>query len=119
MSLSRKALLARVGAGAVMAGTVVSAATVASAASSQNPRATGAHFTTPAPGTKITGNLKSGTTMTFSGTVNGLPITVTCTTFTGSGVAPKTGLTVKIGPPTISGCKDSLGGTDVIKTNAT
>lgn len=96
-----------------MAGALISAATVNASAT------TGPHFTTPSPGSKITGNLKAGTKMTFAGTINGLPITVTCTTFTGSGVAPPTGLTVSIAPPTIGGCTDTLGGTDTVKTNAT
>jgi len=73
-------------------------------------------------GTKVTGNLKTGTKMTFKGTINGVPITVTCTTFTGSGKVPagtdvkKVNLTL---PPTIKGCTDTLGGIDTIKTNQT
>jgi hypothetical protein len=76
---------------------------------------------TPPAGTVVTGNLKSGTDMTFVGHINGLAITVTCTTFTGSATAPPTpSKTVDLnGPPTVSGCTDSLTGTDTVKTNST
>lgn len=79
--------------------------------------ATAAWASLPA-GTKVTGTLKSGTDMTFQGDIDSIPITVTCTSFTASGVVPKTpSYTVKLSaPPTISGCTDSSGGTDTIKT---
>lgn len=72
-------------------------------------------------GTKVTGNLKTGTDMTFAGNINGVPITVSCTKFTGTSVVPKTpSYTVSLKtPPTISGCTDSLKGKDTITTNAT
>jgi hypothetical protein len=70
-------------------------------------------------GTKVTGALKSGTDMTFAGKINGVKITVTCTTFSASGKVPSgSPYTVTLSkPPTISGCHDSLEGTDTIKTN--
>jgi hypothetical protein len=74
-----------------------------------------------APGTKITAALKSGTKMTFKGDIDSIPITVTCTKFSGSGVVPK-GKVYSVtlsAPPAITGCKDSLAGTDTIKTNST
>jgi hypothetical protein len=67
----------------------------------------------------VIGNLKAGTKLTFNGTVNGLPITVTCTTFHAQGTLPNSGLTATIAPPTISGCTDTIGGTDTVKTNQT
>lgn len=56
--------------------------------------------------------------VTFSGTINGVPVTVTCTTSMISGVTPATGLGPKdISDPTFTGCTDSLGGNDTVKTN--
>ena len=75
-------------------------------------------FSRPA-GTVEKGALKSGTNFTAVGTIDSSPITVTCTTFSTSGKIPSSGLKIKIGPPTISGCTDSLGGTDTVHTNAT
>jgi len=77
------------------------------------------HLSLPA-GTTVTGALKTGTNMVFTGTINGVPITVNCKTFSASGKVPAKGITVSLpAPPTISGCTDSLGGTDTIKTNQT
>lgn len=77
------------------------------------------HFSAAA-GTVVTGNLKTGTAMKFVGSIDGLTVTVTCTKFTDSGSVPATGLTVVLSkPPTISGCTDSLGGTDTVVTNST
>jgi hypothetical protein len=73
-------------------------------------------------GTKVTGNLASGTKMTFKGTINGVPITVTCTTFTAVGKVPKGKSPKKVNlttAPTIKGCTDNLHGIDTIKTNST
>jgi hypothetical protein len=72
-------------------------------------------------GTKVTGKLKKGTDMTFAGTIDGVGITVTCTSFVASGKVPKAGATeVPLSaPPKITGCTDSLGGTDTIKDNST
>lgn len=73
-------------------------------------------------GTKVTGNLKSGTKMTFVGSIDGVPITVSCTKFTSTGKIPKGKKVLKVNlsaPPTISGCTDSLGGNDTVKTNST
>jgi hypothetical protein len=69
-------------------------------------------------GTTVTGKLAKGTTMTFQGTINGVPITVTCKSFVASGKTPaKASDTLKLSaPPAITKCKDSLGGTDTIKT---
>jgi hypothetical protein len=97
-----------------VAGTLLLTAGVVHAATNTD---TGDHFTNA--GATVTGNLKSGTTMTFNGTIDGLPVTVTCTTFTGSGKVPSTGLTVSLAAPKISGCTDSLGGTDTVKTTGT
>lgn len=96
----RKPLVAALGAGALV---VVGA--------------TAAYASLPA-GTTVTGNLKSGTDMTFKGDIDSVPITVSCTTFTATGVVPKSpSYTVTLSkPPTLSGCTDSAGGTDNIKT---
>jgi hypothetical protein len=76
------------------------------------------HFSLAA-GTTVTGSLKTGTDMVFAGTINGVPITVTCTSFSGSGKVPAKGLHVTIAAAKISGCHDTLGGTDTIATNQT
>ncbi|HTT87175.1 MAG TPA: hypothetical protein VMF60_07400 [Acidimicrobiales bacterium] len=73
------------------------------------------------PGVTVTASLKSGTDMTFAGNINGAPITVSCTSFSGSGTtgsSPSDSVTLN-GAPSITGCTDSLGGTDTIKTNTT
>jgi hypothetical protein len=72
-------------------------------------------------GTKVTGKLKSGTDMTFAGTINSVNITVKCTSFSASGKVPAgSPYTVTLSaPPKITGCQDSLGGTDTIATNQT
>ena len=79
--------------------------------------ATAAYASLPA-GTTVTGALKSGTKMTFKGDIDSIPITVTCTKFSAKGKVPSPASdTMKLSaPPTISGCKDSSGGTDTIKT---
>ena len=71
--------------------------------------------------TVVTAKLKTGTTFKATGTINGLAITVTCTTATFTGKTPATGLgPVNLTkPPTFSGCKDSLGGTDTVTTTGT
>jgi hypothetical protein len=79
---------------------------------------TGDHFSLPA-GTVVTGGLKAGTVFTAKGTIDAIPITVTCTTFSTSGKIPASGLKIKIAPPTISGCTDTSGGTDIVSTNQT
>lgn len=57
--------------------------------------------------------------VTFSGTINGVPVTVTCTKSTISGVTPATGLGPKaIDNPIFSSCTDSLGGSDTVRTNS-
>ena len=77
------------------------------------------HLSVPT-GTTVTGALKTGTNMVFHGTINGVPITVNCKTFSASGKTPAKGITVTLpAPPTISGCTDTIGGTDTLKTNQT
>lgn len=106
MSTGKKVAVALMAAGAI----VLSTATAGFSAP-----------TTLPAGTKVTAALASGTKMTFAGQIDGVPITVSCTTFSGSGKIPKTaGYSMTLStPPTISGCTDSLGGTDTIKTNDT
>ncbi|HEY7948512.1 MAG TPA: hypothetical protein VID75_12615 [Acidimicrobiales bacterium] len=80
-----------------------------------------AAYATLGPGVTVTAALKAGTTMTFAGNINSIPITVSCTTFSGSGTtpsSPSSSVTLS-SPPTISGCTDSTGGTDTITTNQT
>jgi hypothetical protein len=79
------------------------------------------HAVAPAAGTKVTAKLKAGTTMTLVGTIEGIPITVTCKSFSGSGTAPASG-TIDVtlpAPPKITECTDSIGGTDTVTTNQT
>jgi hypothetical protein len=112
LSRAKKFAIAGACTGALMLGT-------GTAAFAANGADTGDHFSLAA-GTVVTSALKSGTKVTFKGSIDGVAITVTCTTFTASGKIPATGLTVPLSaPPTISGCKDTLGGTDTVKTNTT
>jgi hypothetical protein len=69
-------------------------------------------------GTTVTGKLKPGTKLTFKGSINSVPITVKCTSFSGSGKVPSgKPYTVHLSaPPKISGCTDSLKGKDTITT---
>ncbi len=80
-----------------------------------------AAYASLAAGTTVTGNLKSGTNLTFKGDIDSVPITVTCTTFTVTGKVPSPASdTMKLSsPPSISGCTDSSGGTDTITTTGT
>jgi hypothetical protein len=78
-------------------------------------------FASLGPNVTVTGTLKAGTVMTFKGDIDSIPITVSCTSFSGTGKtgsSPSTSFTLP-SPPTISGCTDSLGGTDTINTNQT
>jgi hypothetical protein len=70
-------------------------------------------------GAAITGVLKTGTSMVFTGTIDSvINITVTCKSFKASGTTPTKGLVVDLAKsPTISSCTDSTGGTDTITTN--
>lgn len=106
MATIRKAVMACVAAGAIVLGTATAGFSAPS--------------TLPA-GTVVKAALASGTDMTFKGQIDGIPLTVSCTTFSGQGKIPsKAGYSMTLqNPPTISGCTDSLGGTDTIKTNDT
>jgi hypothetical protein len=80
-----------------------------------------AAFASLGPNVTVTGALKSGTKMTFKGDIDSVPITVSCTSFSATG---KTGSSPSdsvplSSPPSITGCTDSLGGTDTITTNQT
>ncbi len=100
-----------------IAGALMLTAGVVHAATSTD---TDDHFSVAA-GTTISGSLKSGTSMVFKGTIDGIiPLTVTCKSFSASGKVPAKGLSVTLtAPPTIGSCTDSLGGTDTITTNHT
>jgi hypothetical protein len=78
-----------------------------------------AAFATLPAGTTVTGSLKAGTDMTFKGDIDSIPITVSCTKFSAKGKVPaKASDSLKLSaPPTITGCTDSSGGTDTIKTS--
>jgi hypothetical protein len=70
--------------------------------------------------TVVKAALKTGTKTTFTGTVGGIAVTQHCTGSSTSGKTPATGLgPFTTSPPTFTGCTDSLGGTDTVKTNAT
>jgi hypothetical protein len=80
-----------------------------------------AAYATLGPGVTVTASLKSGTKMTFAGNINSIPITVSCTSFSGSGTtgsSPSASVPLT-GSPTISGCTDGSGGSDTIVTNTT
>jgi len=70
-------------------------------------------------GTTVTAALAPSTDMTFVGVINGLNVTVSCTSFSASGVVPA-GTPYKMNlsaPPKISGCTVS-GFSATIKTNS-
>jgi hypothetical protein len=68
-----------------------------------------------APGTKVTG---TSSDVVFTGTIDSVPIKVTCTSFTDSGtVTKKDKTTMAVAAPSITGCTDDLGGTDTITTS--
>jgi hypothetical protein len=106
MSIRKKIVVAALGAGLALVATPVAAYS--------------APNTLPA-GTKVTAALASGTTMQFVGVIDGVSVTVKCTSFSGSGKVPKkAGDKVTLSaPPKITGCTDSLSGKDTIKTNST
>ena len=106
-SLRMKTLIGALGVGAV----VLSTAAIGFATTPN---------TLPA-GTKVTGKLASGSHLVFVGSIDGVNITVTCTSFSASGKTPaKPSDTVTLTkPPKITGCTDSLFGNDTIKTNST
>jgi hypothetical protein len=111
-SAHMKTLIAAVGVVAfVLASAAVSSASSASSSTRPN--------TLPA-GTKVTAALKKGTDMTFDGDINGVAVTVSCTTFSGSATIPKGSPdTMNLAkPPTISGCTVS-GFSATIVTNQT
>ena len=67
------------------------------------------------PGTKVNGTSKH---VVFKGSINGVAITVTCSSFKDSGTVKSGDKTsMPVSPPRITGCHDSLGGTDTIKTS--
>ncbi|MFZ0665502.1 MAG: hypothetical protein WAM97_07080 [Acidimicrobiales bacterium] len=70
-----------------------------------------------APGTTVNG---TSSKVTFVGTISGVTVTVHCTSFKDA-VTVQSGdkKSVDIPPPTITGCTDSLTGTDTIATNST
>jgi hypothetical protein len=70
-----------------------------------------------APGTKVTG---TSSDVTFVGTIDGVSITVTCTSFTDIGTVESGDTTeMPVSKPTITGCTDNLRGKDTIKTTGT
>ncbi len=73
------------------------------------------------PNKTVSASLQSGTTMKFGSDIDGLPITVTCNSFTAKGkTSSEPAHTFDLSPPpTISGCSDNLGGTDIVTTNDT
>jgi hypothetical protein len=83
--------------------------------------ATAVYATSLPGGTTVTAALKTGTDMTFQGNIDSVSITVSCTTFTGSATLPNSpASTIDLnGPPTLSGCTDTSGGSDTVTTNST
>src|ERR1700722_10854365 len=60
--------------------------------------ATGAYASLP-KGTTVTGSLQSGTTMTFKGDIDSIPITVSCTSFSASGTVTQAKNTLPLSAP--------------------
>ena len=80
--------------------------------------AAGAHVSPANKTVKVA--LKAGTETAFTGKVAGVTTTSNCTSSTDSFKTPAHGLgPVKVANPTFTGCTDSLGGTDTVKTNST
>jgi hypothetical protein len=98
MSLGKKIAVAALGVGAILL-------------------ARGASGYAASPFFVVNAALAAGTTMQFAGTIDAAPITVTCTAFSTGGNPAGASPVLTIAPPTISGCTDSLGGTDTITTN--
>ncbi|HXW34910.1 MAG TPA: hypothetical protein VEJ87_10065 [Acidimicrobiales bacterium] len=74
------------------------------------------HFSNPG----VTDTGTSSNLQFTGGTIDSVPVTVNCTSFVASGVVPSKGLSITLSaPPTISGCTDSLGGTDTVTTKGT
>jgi hypothetical protein len=70
--------------------------------------------------TTVKSSLKPGTKTTFVASVAGIAVTQHCTGSTTSGKTPARGLgPAPITPPTFTGCKDSLGGTDTVTRTGT
>jgi len=92
-----KSLRLKTAIGVLGVGAVILASTAVGFAASPN---------TLKAGTTVKAALKKGTDMTFDGTINGLSVTVSCTSFTGSGKIPS-GKPYKMNlaaPPKIGGC---------------
>jgi hypothetical protein len=73
------------------------------------------------PGTTVTVTLGGSEHLfKFDVTVNGLPESIPCTTFSASGKVPESpGATLDISAPVISGCSSSTGPHVVVSTNST
>jgi hypothetical protein len=70
--------------------------------------------------TAIKATLKTGTVLTFKGTVSGVAVTATCTSSAVSFKTPATGLgPVPTTNPSFTGCKDNFGGAVTIRSNST
>jgi len=83
------------------------------------PVASAATHSLPA-GTTVKVALKAGTKLVIHGTIDGAAITVTCTKVAASGKVPSgKPTTLPIGAPKITGCSDSLGGSDTVTTKGT
>src|SRR6185437_10203057 len=62
----------------------------------------------------------NSTNIVFKGSINGLPITVTCKASSISGTTPASGLgPINIANPSFTMCTDSAFGTDTVTTNST
>jgi hypothetical protein len=73
-------------------------------------------------GINVSSKLKPNTVTTFSATIATVPVTLTCTSASTSFVASTTSPAlgpVNVSNPVFTGCTDSLGGTDTVKSNST
>ena len=62
----------------------------------------------------------NSTNIVFKLTVNGIAVTITCTNADASWTTPASGLgPVNLNNPSVTGCRDTVGGADTITTNST
>jgi hypothetical protein len=69
--------------------------------------------------TLVTTKVKTGTKTTFLAEIGAFTVTQHCTGSSTTGTTPAHGLGMVVAPVSFTGCSDSLGGTDTVKTTGT
>jgi hypothetical protein len=69
--------------------------------------------------TTVTTSLASGTISKFVAPIGAFTVTQSCTASSTTGKTPAHGLSLVVAPVSFTGCKDSLGGTDTVKSSGT